>query len=289
MCFFKLPSVKKFFPQKSNFFLHVFFVCDSSNCLRPEKFSHKSCNFFFVCFSVVILQIAFGLKNFPTKIALFSSYVLFMCFFKLPLVRNIFHKNCTLFFMCFCMCFFELPVVRNIFPQKLQFFFLFYVILQIAFGLKDFPTKVALFSSCVFCRCFFKLPLVRNIFPQNMQFFLHVFLYVFLQIAFGPKYFPTKIAIFTSCVFGMCFFKLPLVRNIFPQKLHFFLHVFFVYVSSNCLWSKTFSSCFFYVILQIAYGLKNFPSKVALFSSCVFVCVFSNCLRPGNFSHRVCT
>ena len=151
-----------------------------------------------------------------------------------------------------------------------------YIFLQIAFSLKIFPTKVALFSSCVFV-CVSSNCLWSEIFShKNCNFFLMWFLYIFLQIAFGPKNFPTKVAFFSTCVFCMCFlklpsswkifpqkfhffscffcmcfFKFPLVPNIFPQKLHFFLHVFFVYVSSNCLWSETFShkNCNFFFML----------------------------------------
>ena len=157
-------------PQKFHFF-HVFFVCVSSNFLWSETFSHKNCTFFFMCFLYVFLQIAYGPKYFPTKIAIFSSCVFCMCFFKLPLVRNIFpqksqfllhvflvcvssnclwsqifsHKNCTFFFMCFLYMFLQIA-----FGPKHFLHVFFYVILQIAYGLKNFPSKVALFSSCVF-------------------------------------------------------------------------------------------------------------------------------------------
>ena len=120
---------------------------------------------------------------------------------------------------------------------------------------------------------------------------------MFLQISFGPQNFPTKDASFSTCFFlcdssnclqpenfshksctfffmcfCMCFFKLPLVRNIFPQKLQFFLNVVFVYLSSNCLWSGKFSHksciffymCFLYVFLQIAFVLENFLAEIAL-------------------------
>ena len=150
ICFFKLPSVWKKFALK--------------------KFSHKSCNFCFMCCLYVFLQIAFSPKNFAIKVANFF----FMCFF----VRGssnwlrsekLSHKSCNFFYH---MC-------------------LLYVFLQIAFGPKNFATKIAIFSWCGFCICFFKLPSVYKFFPQSLhlkifpqksQFFLHVFWDVFLQI-----------------------------------------------------------------------------------------------------------
>ena len=83
-----------------------------------------------------------------------------------------------------------------------------------------------------------------HIFPQSLHliFFLYVFLYVDLQIAFGPKIVPTKFALklFSPCVFGMWTFTLPLVRKLFPQSLHlnYFPHVFLVCGPSHCLWSE---------------------------------------------------
>ena len=121
------------------------------------------------------------------------------------------------------------------------------------------------------------------IFPQKLQFFLHhmCFLYVFLQIAFGQKIFPTKVPFFSTCVSRMWFFKLPSAWKIFPQKLQFFLCVFFGCDSSNCLRPEKFSHknctffflCTFYVFLQIAFGQKHFPQKLHSFLH-VFLYVF---------------
>ena len=115
--FLQIAVGLKNFPTKVAFFLHVFFVCVSSNCLRPgkfshgdctSKFSHKSCNFFFITcvFLYMFLQIAFGSTNFPTKIAILSSCGFCTCFFKLPSVWKVFPQSLHL----------------KIFPQKLQFF-----------------------------------------------------------------------------------------------------------------------------------------------------------------------
>ena len=114
------------------------------------------------------------------------------------------------------------------------------------------------FITCVICKRFFKFPSVRKIFPQKTHLFLHVFFYVILQIAFSLKIFPTKVALFSSCVF--------------------------VCVSSNCLWSEIFShkncntqnsskiqiSSKFFKILQHFKFLNN------IFKT-------SNCLKTSNF------
>ena len=207
-------------PQKSHFLFHVLFVCVSSNCLRSEKFSHKSCIFFFMYFLYVFLQHRFGPKIF-------------------------FHKSCNFLFMYFLYVFFQIAFSqKKISHKSFNFFFicLLYVFLQINYGLenfhtefalKTFPTKVAIFSSCVFFMCFLKLPLMKKNFPQKLQYFFMCFLYMFLQIGFGPV--PQKLHL-----------------KIFPQKSQFLFHVMFVCVSSNSLWSGklsrkncNFSSCVF--------------------------------------------
>ena len=136
--------------------------------------------------------------------------------------------------------------------------------LQISFVLENFPTQFAL-----------------KYFPLKVAIFLHhvCFLYVNFQIAFGLKSFTTKDALFSSCDFCMCFLELPLVQNIFPQQLYFFLPTKIA----------NFSSCVFLCDSSNCLRSEKFSLKSCTFSSCVFVCVFSNCLRPGNFSHRVCT
>ena len=115
ICFFKLPSVWK-------------------------KFSHKSCNFCFMCCLYVFLQITFSPKNFAIKVAnFFFMCFFFVCgssnwlrseklshkscnFFSITCVfvcissnciwsKKFSKKNCNFFLMWFCICFFKLPSV----------------------------------------------------------------------------------------------------------------------------------------------------------------------------------
>ena len=213
MCFFKLPSSWKIFPQSLH--LNIF----------PQKlqfFLHH------MCFLYVIVQIAFGLKIFPTKIALFL-HVFFVCVSSNCLWSETFsHKNCNFFFMSFL-----------------------FVIFQIAFGQKNSPTKVALFSSCVFCMCFFKLPLVRKYSHKNYNFFFICFLYVFLQIAFGLENFPTEFVLKNfptkvACFVHFAHFAILACFALFAllHVLHVF-HFFFILLGHFSTNSNNSTQCLF--------------------------------------------
>ena len=142
MCFFKLPLAWKLFPQNLHFFLHVFFVCVSSNCRRSEKFSHKSCIFsscvFCMCFFKLpsawkIFPRRLHFKIFPQKLQFFLHH---MCFFVYVSSNCLWfdkfsHKNCNFIFMWFLYMFLQIAFSLESFPTE--------------FALKNFPTKVAIF------------------------------------------------------------------------------------------------------------------------------------------------